>query len=285
VAGTRQLPVFPLTAGPVRPDVSPHVKAATPSFEPHGPLGGPKVALVTLGCDKNTVDSERILATLAGFGARVGTAPADAEVVVVNTCGFIQAAKEQSIETILEACDLKSNGTVRAVAAVGCLVERYKEELRQEIPEVDLFLGLTELDRLVPELEARGLLPAEVPTMERPLRILTTDTPHTSYLKISEGCDHTCAFCAIPHMRGLHRSAPLDELVAEARSLGESGVRELNIISHDVVWAGPSTSGPVRAAPPRSPAGFDHGNGRRMVAPVLHVSLGDHGRARRDDCR
>jgi ribosomal protein S12 methylthiotransferase len=112
------------------------------------------------------------------------------------------------------------------VVAVGCLVQRYKDELAAEIPEVDLFLGLTEMQGLVPELRAGGLLPGGspgLPNMERPLRILSTDTPHTSFLKISEGCDHTCAFCAIPHMRGLHRSAPLDELVREARELEARG--------------------------------------------------------------
>ena len=136
---------------------------------------------------------------------------------------------------------MKARGTVRAVVAVGCMVQRYKEELQAEIPEIDLFLGLTELDSLLPELESRGLLGTlaeDVPTMERPLRVLTTSTPHTSYLKISEGCDHTCAFCAIPLMRGLHRSAPVDALVAEARSLEQAGVRELNIISQDTTWYG-----------------------------------------------
>jgi ribosomal protein S12 methylthiotransferase len=121
------------------------------------------------------------------------------------------------------------------------MVQRYKEELEREIPEVDLFMGLTELQALVPELRRRGLLPdaaAGLPLMERPLRILSSETSHTSFLKVSEGCDHTCAFCAIPLMRGLHRSVPLDELVAEARSLGRAGVRELNVISQDTTWYG-----------------------------------------------
>ncbi len=160
---------------------------------------------------------------------------------MINTCGFIEAAKEESIDTILEACALKSDGDVRVVVAVGCLVQRYKEELQAEIPEVDLFLGLTEMGRLVGELRARGLLDADLvgaPNMEVPLRILSTDTPHTAHLKISEGCDHTCAFCAIPHMRGLHRSAPVEELVREARELEARGVRELNVVSQDTTWYG-----------------------------------------------
>jgi ribosomal protein S12 methylthiotransferase len=238
---TRGLPVFPVTPDPVRPDVAPNVRAVHLDIEGVGPEEGPRFGLVTLGCDKNTVDSERMMAALVGGGARVSSDLSDAQVVIINTCGFIEAAKEESIETMLEACSLKSEGAVRAVVAVGCLVQRYKDELEAEIPEVDLFLGLTEMGGLLEELRRRDLLPKsapEVPTMERPLRVLSTETPHTSFLKVSEGCDHTCAFCAIPLMRGLHRSAPLEELVAEARALGERGVRELNVISQDTTWYG-----------------------------------------------
>ncbi len=238
---TRELPVFPVTADPVRPEVPPEVEPVDHEFPAAGPEEGPRIGLVTLGCDKNTVDSERMMAALVGHGARVAPGVEGAEVVVVNTCGFIDQAKEESIDTILEACALKDRGQVKAVVAVGCLVQRYKEELSEQIPEVDVFMGLTEMQGLVPELRERGLLPKEppaVPNMERPLRILSTDTPHTSHLKISEGCDHTCAFCAIPHMRGLHRSAPVEELVREARELEARGVRELNIISQDTTWYG-----------------------------------------------
>ena len=131
------------------------------------------------------------------------------------------------------------------------MVQRYKDELRREIPEVDLFMGLTELEGLIPELRSRDLLPDpdDVPVMERPLRVLSGETRHTSFLKISEGCDHTCAFCAIPLMRGLHRSAPLEELVAEARSLGEAGVREINVISQDTTWYGRDLRRRDRSAP------------------------------------
>lgn len=203
---------------------------------------GLRVGLITLGCDKNTVDSERILAGLVGAGARVADDGDDADVVIVNTCGFIEMAKEESIDAILEAVRMKEEGRTRAVVAMGCLVQRYKDELSAEIPEVDLFLGLTEVDRLVPELRARGLLatppPDFVPTMERPLRVLSTATPHTSFLKISEGCDHSCAFCAIPLMRGKHRSTPIDVLVREAQELEAAGVVELNIVSQDTTWYG-----------------------------------------------
>ncbi len=238
---TRDLPVFPISPDPVRPGVSPDVAPVRHEFDTKGDEDGPRIALVTLGCDKNTVDSERMMAALVGHGARVSSDVDDAEVVIVNTCGFIQSAKEQSIETILEACSLKEDGDLRAVVAVGCLVQRHGDELSQEIPEVDLFLGLTDLPTLVPELRARGLLPEEsevIPLMERPLRLLSTETRHTSYLKISEGCDHTCAFCAIPLMRGLHRSQPVQELVREAAGLHAAGVQEINIVSQDTTWYG-----------------------------------------------
>jgi len=221
--------------------VSASAEAVRLDLDPVGPAGGPRIGLVTLGCDKNTVDSEHIMATLVGEGARVCSDVEGSDVVIVNTCGFIESAKEQSVETILEACLLKESGGVAAVVAVGCMVQRYKEELRVEIPEVDLFLGLDELPELIPELRRRGLLPPEdgaVPTMERPLRVMATETPHTSFLKISEGCDHSCAFCAIPLMRGLHRSSPVADLVREARALEIQGVRELNLVSQDTTWYG-----------------------------------------------
>jgi ribosomal protein S12 methylthiotransferase len=238
---TRDLPVFPITSEPMRPGVSQDAQPDSRTLSEGGSQAGIRIGLVSLGCDKNTVDSERMMAALIGHGARVTPGVEGAEVIIINTCGFIDSAKEESVDTILEACALKGPGRVRAVVAVGCLVQRYKAELAAEIPEVDLFLGLTEMQGLVPELRSRGLLPEPstfAPVMEIPLRILSTDTPHTSYLKISEGCDHSCAFCAIPHMRGLHRSAPIDELVREAIELEIRGVRELNIISQDTTWYG-----------------------------------------------
>ena len=249
---TRDLPVFPVSPDPVRPGVSPDVAPVRLEIEATGSPSGPRIALVTLGCDKNTVDSERMMASLVGHGALVSSDVDDAEVVIVNTCGFIQSAKEESIETILDACSLKAEGALKAVIAVGCLVQRHGEELEREIPEVDLFMGLTELPGLVPELRTRGLLPPEdetVPTMERPLRILATETPHTSFLKVSEGCDHTCAFCAIPLMRGLHRSHPVEELVREAAGLEAAGVREINIVSQDTTWYGRDLRRHDRSAP------------------------------------
>jgi ribosomal protein S12 methylthiotransferase len=209
-------------------------RAALPELE-----AGTRVGVITLGCDKNTVDSERIMARLAGSGANVSADIEDAEVIVINTCGFIDRAKEESIEAMLEAVRLKQQGRVKAVVAMGCLVQRYKQDLVEGIPEIDAFLGLTEAEQLVPTLQAKGILGERTSSpMELPLRLLSTDTPHSSYLKISEGCDHTCAFCAIPLMRGKHRSAPMDKLVAEARELAARGVVELNIVSQDTTWYG-----------------------------------------------
>src|SRR5258707_1254552 len=144
-----------------------------------------KVSFVALGCDKNTVDSERYLAQLADRGAEQADDPRDADVVIVNTCGFIDAAKKESIDAIVEAGRLKDTGRCRAVVAVGCMVQRHKGELEAELPEVDLFLGSSEMDRLIPELEARGFV-SDVVEPHPGVRLYTGDLPHVRYLKISE---------------------------------------------------------------------------------------------------
>jgi ribosomal protein S12 methylthiotransferase len=196
-----------------------------------------KVGFITLGCDKNTVDTERYLAQLVGYGAHAAAELEDADVIVVNTCGFIDAAKKESIDAIIEAGRLKTTGSCQAVVAVGCMVQRHKAELSEALPEVDLFLGSSEVDRLLPELEQRGLLsePVELHPGER---IYAGDLPHVRYLKISEGCDHGCAFCAIPLMRGKHRSFSLDELVREAQLLEAQGAREVNLVAQDLAHYG-----------------------------------------------
>src|SRR6266498_2178667 len=177
-----------------------------------------KLGVISLGCDKATVDSERLVGELVGHGARLTDDLPHADVILVNTCGFIDAAKRESIDAMLEAAGHKKAGAVKAVVAVGCLVERYKKELAAEIPEVDLFLGFSDLHKLVPALAERGLL--EDPVAAHPgVRQFLGGPRHVRYLKISEGCDHTCAFCAIPLMRGKHRSEPLERLVREAQTL------------------------------------------------------------------
>ncbi len=192
-----------------------------------------KLGVVSLGCDKATVDSERLVGELVGHGAVLTPDLPTADVILVNTCGFIDAAKRESIEAILEAAKLKALGTVKAVVAVGCLVERYASELARELPEVDLLLGFSELHRLVPELGRRGLL--EDPVARHPgVRQLLGVGAHVRYHKISEGCDHTCAFCAIPLMRGRHRSEPLARLVREAQELEAAGAQEINLVAQDL---------------------------------------------------
>ena len=196
-----------------------------------------KFGLVTLGCDKNTVDSERYLADLLAHGAQVTTDLSEAEVVIVNTCGFIDAAKKESIDAILEATRLKDDGICRAVFAIGCMIQRHKDELVEALPEVDVFLGTSETDRLVPELIERGLISSEI--LEHPgMRVFGGETSHVRYLKVSEGCDHGCAFCAIPLMRGKHRSFALDELVREAQLLEVQGAREINLVAQDLAHYG-----------------------------------------------
>ncbi|HWT44795.1 MAG TPA: 30S ribosomal protein S12 methylthiotransferase RimO, partial [Vicinamibacterales bacterium] len=198
------------------------------------------IGFITLGCDKNTVDSERYLAQLADHGARHTTELERADVIVINTCGFIDAAKQESIDAIVEAGRLKRLGNCRTLVAVGCMVERHKAELAAELPEVDLFLGASEMDRLVPALRERGVLQDPVwREADHPgVRLYTGDVPHVRYLKISEGCDHGCAFCAIPLMRGTHRSFALDDVVREAQVLELQGAREINLVAQDLAHFG-----------------------------------------------
>ncbi len=191
------------------------------------------LGVISLGCDKATVDSERLVGELVGHGAHVVQDLESADLILVNTCGFIDAAKRESIEAMLQAAALKQDGTVKAVVAVGCLVQRYKEDLQREIPEVDLFLDFDNLPKLVATLAERGLI--SDPVGGHPgVRQHLGDGPHIRYLKVSEGCDHTCAFCAIPLMRGRHRSEPLERLVREAQQLEQQGAKEISLVAQDL---------------------------------------------------
>jgi ribosomal protein S12 methylthiotransferase len=196
-----------------------------------------KVAVVTLGCDKNTVDSERYLAELADRGAEPTENVDEADVILVNTCGFIDAAKKESIDAIVEAGRYKEEGNAKAVVAVGCMVERHKGELAEALPEVDLFLGSSEMDKLVPALIERGFI-TDAPVAHPGVRLFSGAMPHVRYLKVSEGCDHGCAFCAIPLMRGKHRSFTLDDVVREAQLLEAQGAREVNLVAQDLAHYG-----------------------------------------------
>ena len=197
-----------------------------------------KVGVITLGCDKNTVDSERYIAELADYQAALTNDLDEADVIIVNTCGFIDAAKKESIDAIVSASEHKKSGKCQAVVAVGCMVERHRAELSAELPEVDLFLGASEGDRLVPELIERGFLSADAEVLHPGVRVYAGDLPHVRYLKISEGCDHGCAFCAIPLMRGKHRSFALGDIIREAQLLEMQGAREVNLVAQDLAHYG-----------------------------------------------
>ncbi len=192
-----------------------------------------KVNIVTLGCSKNLVDSEVLLTQLRGNGIETTheSNKDDANIVVINTCGFIDNAKQESIDTILRYVDAKEDGVVEKVYVTGCLSERYKSELEKEIPDVDAWFGTRDLSRLLKQLNAnyKHELVGE--------RILTNPS-HYAYLKISEGCDRPCSFCAIPIMRGKHISKPMEELVLEAKNLAKKGTKELLLIAQDSTYYG-----------------------------------------------
>ena len=194
-----------------------------------------KVHIVTLGCSKNTVDSETLAGHLTANQLTLASSPEDADTLVINTCGFIDQAKEESVNTILEAAALKRQGAIQKLVVAGCLSERYGDDLRAEIPEVDHFFGTEAYEQIIKAIS---------PDLKYALlgeRILSTPK-HYAYLKISEGCDHPCSFCAIPLMRGKHRSIPEDTLIASAKNLTSQGVKELVLVAQDLTYYGKDTS-------------------------------------------
>ncbi|MEN9700455.1 MAG: ribosomal protein methylthiotransferase RimO [Bacteroidota bacterium] len=192
-----------------------------------------KVNVITLGCSKNTFDSEVMMAQLKAnqFDVEHEATQDDAEIVIINTCGFIDNAKQESIDTILRYAEAKQEGLVEKVYVTGCLSERYREDLEREIPEVDAFFGTRELPRLLKTLKAdyKHELVGE--------RILSTPS-HYAYFKIAEGCDRPCSFCAIPLMRGKHQSTPIEDLLLQAKGLAANGVKELLLIAQDLTFYG-----------------------------------------------
>ena len=192
-----------------------------------------KINVITLGCSKNTVDSEHLMARLAAAGYEVvfDSDRTDAKTVVINTCGFIGDAKQESIDMILRAAAAKQAGKIERLFVIGCLSERYADDLRTEIPEVDAYFGARTWDGVVRALEASG--EPELATE----RLLTTPK-HYAYLKISEGCNWMCGYCAIPLIRGPHVSVPMETLEEEARKLAARGVRELIVIAQDTTYYG-----------------------------------------------
>jgi ribosomal protein S12 methylthiotransferase len=204
-----------------------------------GGEGLPRVHLVSLGCSKNRVDSEVMVGTLLEGGYQLVDAPEEADTIVVNTCSFIQPATEESIDTILSLSEHKTEGTCKKLVVTGCMVQRYGSALEGELPEVDHFLGTGEYHRIREVLEARKGQ-AERSYVDTPLYVHDEFAPRvnswsqaSAYLKISEGCNHRCAFCIIPTLRGVLRSRSIPSLVTESRKLAEGGVRELNLVSQD----------------------------------------------------
>jgi ribosomal protein S12 methylthiotransferase len=202
-----------------------------------------KVGFISLGCPKNLVDSEVMMGQLKQAGYELTTDEAEAETLVVNTCGFIESAKRESIDAILEAARMKAEGKCRRLVVAGCLVERYRDELRAEIPEVDAFIGTSQVAEITkaadPKTNARRLPVVKLGNQsatylydESTPRVLSTPS-HFAYIKIAEGCDRPCAFCFIPQMRGHFRSRRFGSVVAEARSLAEQGVKELILVAQD----------------------------------------------------
>ncbi len=193
----------------------------------------PTVNVITLGCSKNMVDSEVMMGQLRAnaFDVTHEKENASSDIVIINTCGFIDRAKEESINTILEYADIKSKGAIKKLYVTGCLSERYKQELEVEIPEVDAYFGTMELPALLHKLGAdyRHELIGER---------MFINPPHYAYLKISEGCNRTCSFCAIPLMRGGHISKPMEEIVAEAKGLVRNGVKEVILIAQELTYYG-----------------------------------------------
>jgi ribosomal protein S12 methylthiotransferase len=211
-----------------------------------------KVGFVSLGCPKNLVDSEVMMGLSSEGGHTLTSNPEEADVLVVNTCAFIDSAKEESVNTILELAEFKKNGTCKRLVVTGCLGERYRDELKAQIPEIDAVLGTGEVPEIVGAIEGAqqkrtipltliqpNPKPAGLPTYlyDAEPRIFATPR-HFAYVKVAEGCDYKCSFCIIPKLRGHYRSRPVDAIVREARSLAARGVRELILISQDTTFYG-----------------------------------------------
>lgn len=203
-----------------------------------------KILFVSLGCDKNLVDSEVMLGVLAKKGYSFTDDETEADIVVINTCCFINDAKEESVNTILEMAELKKEGKIKALIVTGCLAQRYQKEIRKEIEEVDAVVGTAAIDKIADVLEEalkgdgkEHILPLDIRPSGNRKRIVTTGG-HYAYLKIAEGCDKCCTYCIIPKVRGKYRSIPMEELTAEAEKLTESGVKELILVAQETTLYG-----------------------------------------------
>lgn len=202
-----------------------------------------KIGMISLGCPKNQVDAEMMLSSLCDDGFEIVGEVEGADIVIINTCGFIGDAKKEAIDTILEVCQLKEEGSVGAVVVTGCLAQRYKEEIMNEIPEVDAVVGIGangDIAKVCREVLKNKKVNVFPPKLSLPLeggRVLTTPS-HYAYLKIAEGCSNCCTYCAIPKIRGKFRSREMENIIAEAKSLAENGVKELIVVAQDTTKYG-----------------------------------------------
>lgn len=202
-----------------------------------------KVGMVSLGCSKNQVDAERMLALLVQGGYEICADAADCDVVIINTCGFIEAAKRESIENILEFCQLKQRGKIKVVVVTGCLAERYRQEVADEIPEADVVLGIGRNADILQVIAAalggqRTVAFGEKSDLPLEGERILANQPFYAYLKVAEGCDNRCSYCAIPLIRGGFRSRPIESILAEAQQLARRGVTELNVVAQDTTRYG-----------------------------------------------
>src|ERR1700735_1161777 len=204
----------------------------------------PKVGFVSLGCPKNLVDSEVMMGILARSGYEITARPGDADVLVVNTCSFIAPAQQESVQSILEMAEYKKFGRAQKLIVAGCMVERFRNEIREQIPEVDAVIGTGEVEKILEacegDLRLNDAASAQLPTYlyhDLTPRILATPR-HTAYIKINEGCDHPCTFCVIPQLRGKFRSRRFESVVREAENLAAAGVREISLIGQDTTFYG-----------------------------------------------
>lgn len=212
-----------------------------------------KVSMISLGCSKNQVDAEHLLAALAQNGFTLCGDVSESDVVIINTCGFIQSAKEEAIENILEMAALKKEGTIKGIVVTGCLAERYRDEIVKEMDEVDVVLGIGSNDKICEAVEKAAAGSRMTAYGEKESlclsgeRVLTT-LPFYAYLKIADGCDNCCTYCAIPQIRGRFRSRPMEELVKEAEWLASQGVKELVVVAQDTTRYGEDLYGEYKLA-------------------------------------
>lgn len=203
-----------------------------------------KILFISLGCDKNLVDTEVMLGMLASRGYEMTNDEQEADIIVINTCCFIHDAKEESIQNILEMAEYKKNGSAKALIVTGCMAERYRQEILDEIPEVDEVLGTTAYDRILDAVDAalagqHEVMTADLDALPLPeTKRLVTTGGHFAYLKIAEGCDKHCTYCIIPKIRGNFRSVPMERLLKEAQDLAEQGVKELILVAQETTLYG-----------------------------------------------